>query len=389
MSDRDIYSNGSDDYGDGYYNDEQNKYSTDTDIGNYYQNDSGDNRNPKRQPVRGRNNRKNKGTFRVILKVFFIVPALLILSLVIFMTVVLARVHYSEENPDHSISENDGINLRSESGIENILIFGEDNHQDGEHGRADTMILLTLDKKRGMLKQTSFMRDIYLYIPGYYYAKLNEAYAVGGAKLSAETIEYNFGIKIDSYIIVDFNSFTDIVNSLGGIDIDLTYDEIEYINWQSYRNNQTDTEHEIDPDSFNYEYNDNDEYVTTVHLNGRQALWYARDRDSAGSDFDRTKRQRIVIDTILSKFKNSDPIKLMAAMYSSSEYITTNMNAFALCGKSLDLLSALGYERSEHRVPTGDNYYDVRNETGEALQIDNQELENQRLYDFIFDSVGE
>ena len=348
MSDRDIYSNGSDDYGDGYYNDEQNKYSTDTDIGNYYQNDSGDNRNPKRQPVRSRNNRKNKGTFRVILKVFFIVPALLILSLVIFMTVVLARVHYSEENPDHSISENDGINLRSESGIENILIFGEDNHQDGEHGRADTMILLTLDKKRGMLKQTSFMRDIYLYIPGYYYAKLNEAYAVGGAKLSAETIEYDFGIKIDSYIIVDFNSFTDIVNSLGGIDIDLTYDEIEYINWQSYRNNQTDTEHEIDPDSFNYEYNDN-----------------------------------------LSKFKNSDPINLMAAMYSSSEYITTNMNAFALCGKSLDLLSALGYERSEHRVPTGDNYYDVRNETGEALQIDNQELENQRLYDFIFDSVGE
>ncbi len=386
MSDRDIYSNSTDDYGDGYYADDTEQYDPYITDGEYNTNGY---YNQGRQPVGKRKNRKKKGKFKKIIKIILIILAVLILFTAVFMTIVLARVNYSSENPDHSVSENDGISLRSESGIENIFLFGEDNHSDGGHGRADTMILLTLDKNRNLLKQTSFMRDIYIYIPGYYYAKLNEAYAIGGAKLAVETIEYNFGIKADKYMVVDFNSFTDIVDSLGGIDLELTYDEIEYINWQSYRNKQVDTETEIDPDSFEYDYNDNDEYVANVHLNGRQALWYARDRDSAGSDFDRTKRQRIVIDTILSKLKNSDPIKLMAALYSSSEYLTTNMDAFTLLGEGFDLLSALRYERSEHRVPTGDNYYDVRNETGEALQIDDQELEKERLHNFIFNNTTE
>ncbi len=384
MSDRDIYSNSTDDYGDGYYADDTEKYDSYITDGEYNTNGY---YNQSRQPVGNRRSRKKKGKFKKIVKIILIILAVLILFTAVFMTIVLARVNYSSENPDHSLSENDGISLRSESGIENIFLFGEDNHSDGEHGRADTMILLTLDKNRNLLKQTSFMRDIYIYIPGHYYAKLNEAYAIGGAKLAVETIEYNFGIKADKYMVVDFNSFTDIVDSLGGIDLELTYDEIEYINWQSYRNKQVDTETEIDPDSFEYDYNENDEYVANVHLNGRQALWYARDRDSAGSDFDRTQRQRIVIDTILSKFKNSDPIRLMAALYSSSEYLTTNMDAFTLLGEGFDLLSALRYERSEHRVPTGDNYYDVWNETGEALQIDDQELEKERLHNFIFDNV--
>ncbi len=382
MSDRDIYSNSSDDYGDGFYADDTNKYEP-----NYLQDeyDEDEYYNKNREPIGSHKSGKNKkGVFGKIVKAILIILAVLVLIIAVFIILVLARVNHSDENPDHSIAENDGIVLRSEKNIENILIFGEDNHQEGVYGRADTMILLTIDKNRNLLKQTSFMRDIYIYIPGYYYAKLNEAYAIGGAKLATETVEYNFGIKIDNYMIVDFNSFTDIVDSLGGIELELTYDEIQYINWQSYRNKQVDTETELDPDSYEYDYNDNDEYVTLVHLNGRQALWYARDRDSAGSDFDRTKRQRIVIDTILSKLKGSDPIRLMAALYSSSEYLTTNMDSFTLLGKGLDLLSALKFERSEHRIPTSDNYYDVWNETGEALQIDDSELENERLYEFVF-----
>ncbi len=386
MSDRDIYSHSSDDYGDGYYTDESDSYNSYTAESEYNDDDYYQHN---RQPIGNHKNRKEKGKIGLFIKIILIILAVLILIIAVFMVVVLAKINYSSENPDHSISENDGITLRSEENIDNILLFGEDNHTDGVHGRADTMILLTIDKEHHLLKQTSFMRDIYIYIPGYYYAKLNEAYAIGGASLAAETIEYNFGIKIDNYVIVDFNSFTDIVNSLGGIDLELTREEIEYINWQSYRNKQVDTETEIDPDCLEYDYNDSDEYVATVHLNGRQALWYARDRDSAGSDFDRTQRQRIVIDNILSKFKDSDPFRLMAALYSSSGYITTNMDPFTLLGRGFDLLSALRYERSEHRIPTGDNYYDVWNETGQALQIDEPELENERLYDFIFNTVSD
>lgn len=370
QEERDIYSSTASrkDYGDGFYEDD-NGYVPEQ------------NNNNGRIPVR---KRKNKNTAGRVIRVILLIFAVILILTGIYLIVVLSRVHYTNEYPDHNISENDGITLRSENGIVNIMLFGEDNHKEDELGRADSMILLTIDKNRRQLKQTSFLRDIYLYIPGSGYNKLNAAFSIGGAKLACETIEYNYGIRIDDYLIIDFNSFTDIVNALGGIDIELTYDEIVYINWQSYRNKQVDTETEIDPDSFTYHTNDNGEEVTPVHINGRQALWYARDRDSAGSDFDRTKRQRIVIDTIFNKLKGADPIKLLYAIYAASGYLTTDMNPLTLCGKGIDLLSALSYERSEHRLPTGDNYYDVYNETGMALQISDEEIEKQRLYEFIF-----
>ena len=336
---------------------------------------------PQQMPVK---KKKKSGCFGKLISFLLIAIAIILIITGIYLISVLSRINYTGENPDHSISENDGIILRDDSNINNILLFGEDNHKENEHGRADTMILLTIDKKHNQLKQTSFMRDIYLYIPGQGYNKLNAAYVFGGPKLAAETIEYNFGIKIDNYLIVDFNSFTDIVDSLGGIDLELTYDEIEYINMQSLRNHQTDKEKELDPDSYTYYTNAKDETVAKVHLIGRQALWYARDRDSAGSDFDRTNRQRTVINTILNKFKSSNPITLMSAIYSASPYISTNMSSSGLFGNGFEIFLALNYERFEHRIPSMDNYYDVWNESGLALQIADTELENQRLYDFVF-----
>lgn len=363
------------DYGDGFYSEPFQKPQT------------------SRQPPQNKNRipvvppKKKKSFFGKLFRFILIVAALILIVTGIFMIVVLSRIHYTGEYTDHELSLSEGIELKSENNIENILLFGEDNHKDGERGRADAIILLTIDKKHGLLKQTSFMRDLYVMIPGYGYNKLNAAYVFGGAKLSAETIEYNFGVKIDNYLIVDFASFTEMIDALGGIEIELTYEEIEYINWQSYRNHQTETETEIDPDSFTYSENNNGEEVAPVHLNGRQALWYARDRDSYGSDFDRTKRQRIVINTLVDQLKHSDPIHLMTAVYAVSGYLTTNMDSLTLCGKGIDLLMALGNRKAEHRLPTGDNYYDVWNESGQALQIEDPDLENERLHRFVFEEL--
>ena len=359
------------DYGDGFYED---------DAGSSSRRGNAEDQIPDRK---GKPKKKGKG--KKIVAILLLILAVILILTGIYLIVVLSRVNYTHEYPDHSISEKDGIKLRSESGIVNIMLFGEDNHKDDENGRADSMILLTIDKNNRKLKQTSFMRDLYLYIPGEGYNKLNAAFSLGGAKLACETIEYNFGIRIDDYLIINFNSFTDIVDSLGGVDIELTREEIEYINWQSYRNKQVDTETEIDPDDYTYHTNDNGEEVSSVHINGRQALWYARDRDSAGSDFDRTKRQRIVIDTIFTKLKGAGPLKLLGTIYAASGYLTTDMGPLSLCGKGLDLVFALGYERSEHRIPESDNYYDVYNETGMALQIADEDLERQRLYEFVFE----
>ena len=343
------------------------------------------------QPVRGgvpvrykkpKLKKKKKG--KIVFGVILLILLVIFLTAGIYLVLVLSRIHYTFDFTDHSIAESNGITLKEESGVTNIMLFGEDNHKEGENGRADSMILLSIDKNNGQLKQTSFMRDIFVSIPGYDDNKLNAAYAFGGAKLACETIENNFGIKIDDYLIVDFNSFTEIVDSLGGIDLELTYNEIAYINWQSYRNHQTDDENELKKDEYDY-YEDKDGYsVALVHVNGRQALWYARDRDSAGSDFDRTQRQRIVINTIFTKLKESNPFTLLGTVFSASKYLTTNMNPLSLTGKGFELLGALSYERKEHRIPSNDNYYnDYYDYCGQVLVISNIDLEKERLYSYI------
>lgn len=140
------------------------------------------------------------------------------------------------------------------------MLFGEDNSNGDKHGRSDTMIMMTIDNNHKKLKLTSFQRDTYVYIPGYGYDKLNASYNYGGAKLSIQTIEANFGIKVDRYAVVDFDSFKKIIDTLGGIDMEVTQDEIDYINYQMYKNNQADTRTTIT------------DAPGTVHLNGQEAL---------------------------------------------------------------------------------------------------------------------
>lgn len=333
-------------------------------------------------PVR----RKKKGKF--FLKFILFLLSALVIGFLVYIILVLGRIHYTNDDPDHSIAEEAGIELRDDDGVTNILLFGEDKHDDDDYGRADTMILLSIDKNNGQMKQTSLMRDVYVTIPGVGDDKLNAAFSSGGPKLAAETVEYNFGIKIDKYVVVDFDSFTDIIDSLGGIDLDLTYDEVSYINWQSYRNHQTDDTDELKKDEYEYNMNDDGSYTALVHLNGRQALWYARDRDSIGSDFDRTQRQRIVIDNIFSRLKNSNPLTLMGTVYAVSGHLTTNMNPLSVTGSGFEMISSFGYERKEHRIPTGDNYYDDWFEhCGQTIVIADDELENSRLHEFVFEKA--
>ena len=178
---------------------------------------------------------------------------------------VLNSMHYVDisENPDKSTKQDstlpsvdpltgDGTQLSltdgellQDSKVLNVMLFGEDNRQEDDHGRTDTMIMLTIDNHHKKIKLTSFQRDSYVYIPGHGYDKINASYTLGGAKLSIKTIESNFGIKIDRYAVVDFESFTKIIDTLGGIDMELTADEIEYINYQMYKNGQVESRNTI------------------------------------------------------------------------------------------------------------------------------------------------
>ena len=169
--------------------------------------------------------RKNS---RAILKTFytlFFVVLGVIGGLMIYAYRTLNSFNYQDLNnrDDNSVLQDiDGNDLINDKMILNIMLIGSDSMSVGDHGRSDSLLILSLDIRHKKIKITSLMRDIWLTIPGHGQDRFNAAYAFGGPKLTIETIEKNFGIYIDRYAIVDFDGFSNIIDSLGGIDLELT-----------------------------------------------------------------------------------------------------------------------------------------------------------------------
>lgn len=252
-----------------------------------------------------------------------------------------------------SLSDGD---LLQDSKVLNVMLFGEDNTNYENHGLSDTMIMMTIDNRHKKLKLTSFQRDTYVYIPEYGYNKMNEAYTLGGAKLAIQTIEANFGIKIDRYAVVDFNSFIQIIDTLDGIDLELTQDEIDYINYQLYKNKQSDMATTIT------------DLPGIVHLTGQQALWYARNRgldirEEAigidGDDWDRTSRQRKLLETLFTDMKSANLTKIVSIVSSVGPLVTTNLKKDEITTLVSHSLTYLKYDVEQYNIPEdGLWYYD-------------------------------
>lgn len=272
-------------------------------------------------------------------------------------------------------------NLLSDPYVLNILLFGADQY--GDQGNSDTMILMSIDNRREKIKLTSFLRDTYIAIPGYGSYKLNAAYANGGAALSIQTIESNFGIKIDRYAIVNFETFKEIVDIIGGVDIELTADEIAYINAQIAQNNQS-------------EYLPWDTEEGIVRLNGQQALWHARNRGGyvngtyfyMNDDWGRVGRQRAFIDAVISSVKGASLSELVQIVNSVGPYITTNLKTSEISTLVSAAPTYLSYEIEELSMPE-DNWEDVYFEhAGRCLAISDWNLARRTVIEFIYeDSV--
>lgn len=177
----------------------------------------------------------------------------------------------------------------------NLLLVGVDSRSDSMSGRSDCMIIVSINKKTKQVAMTSFLRDIYCSVPGHGNTRLNHSYAYGGTQLLKDTIKANFGISVDRCLVVNFYFVMDFVNAIGGIDLDLTADEIGVMNISLKGQNRllgqpagTDILSKDDAGTF--------------HVNGNQALAYARVR-YIGTDFARTGRQRTVIIKCLDKAK--------------------------------------------------------------------------------------
>ena len=115
----------------------------------------------------------------------------------------------------------------------NILLVGADRRKN-EVARSDSMILCTFNKTTGTITLTSFMRDMYVKIPGYKSNRINVSYALGGFNLLNETISYNFGVESDGAVEIDFAHFQELIDLLGGIELELTAAEAYYVNYECH-----------------------------------------------------------------------------------------------------------------------------------------------------------
>lgn len=226
----------------------------------------------------------------------------------------------------------------SGSGIINILLIGQD-HREGEEGaRSDSMILCTFNKETKQLTMTSFLRDLYVEIPGHHANRINAAYSGGGMTLLDQTLEQNFGLHIDGNVEVDFSQFSEIVDLLGGVEIELRQDEANVINEET-----------------------GSALTEGVQiLNGPQALAYSRIRKlDIDGDFSRTNRQRKVITAMLNSYKDIRLNDLIPLLTQLLPMITTDLNPGQILTCALEILPYLSnMQLISQRIPADGTYTD-------------------------------
>lgn len=209
--------------------------------------------------------------------------------------------------------------------IINILLIGQDARPGEGRARSDSMILVTFNKEKKTITLTSFLRDMYVQIPGYINNKMNAAYPAGGMELLNKTLEGNFGVQVDGNVEVNFSHFAEVIELLGGVDIELRNDEANYIN------------RKLGLDGISSSLTGG-----MQTLNGDQALWYSRIRYlDADSDFSRTNRQRKVINSLIEKFRDSKLTTLLGLLDDLLPMITTDMSNSEIIGYATELFPML------------------------------------------------
>jgi len=270
--------------------------------------------------------------------IIFAVELLLIVILVpvIFIYAKLGQVQTatSAEVNKADIVINEDVSedtTKSFQGYTNIALFGVDSRE-GElttDSRSDSIIIVSINHDAKQIKMLSLYRDTCVQVPGYGLTKLNHAYAYGGAQLAMSTINTNLDLNITEFATVDFYVLSDIIDALGGLDLEITEAEMEQINHNlKEQNKYVEDGKESDP---------LEEYGT-VHLNGMQATAYARIR-KIDNDFKRSERQRIVLSAIFEKAKTANITSLLNAVDAVLPEVYTNLSSTDIIALAKDVAS--------------------------------------------------
>lgn len=265
---------------------------------------------------------------------------------------------------------------RKEEDVVNILLVGEEDLGEEEYGRGrtDCMIIATISKKENALKLTSLMRDMYVQIPGFSDNKLNAAYKNGGIALLEETIELNFGVAVDGYVLVDFDSFENVIDALGGVEIKLSKIEADYLNKKNYISKKK--YRNVKPGK--------------QILNGNQARGYTRIRyvrtaNGLTDDWGRNYRQRKVLNAIFQEYKSKNVVELVGMLPDILSLVTTDLTKKDMLGYIGTILTINADKLETMSVPVQGSFT-MPYINGMSVLLPNLETNRKELHDFLFGS---
>lgn len=308
-----------------------------------------------------------------------LVKTILILVIVVFLLYsAIAMVGILQMNRVAAGERSVTSGSMEESYVKNVLVIGTDTRDPSEErGRSDSMILVSMNSRTKEITMTSFMRDVYVEIPNNGYGKLNAAYSYGGPELLMDTLEENYDISIDDYVMITFAACAKMIDAVGGVKLELSDDEAQAVN-------------EILISEVNEIMGDDreDDLLSsggTLTLDGKQALSYSRIRYVGNADFERTERQRMVMQQVMQK-ATKNPFRLASICMSALPEMTTNLSAGELYGYAVTTpLKLATSDLKQQRIPEDGTFSGVNIDGEDVLQID-FDAAKQELKDTVFAS---
>lgn len=293
------------------------------------------------QRTTGRRTKKRKKAKIITFAVeALILVVLLAVLYVLNRTELLSKVNFDDEVVQQSVNELTESTLETMEQYTNIALFGLDTRQAGSLGkgnRSDTIMVASINNKTKDVKIVSVYRDSYLNLANDKYRKCNEAYSIGGPEQAVAMLNMNLDLKIDYYMSVDFLAVSEVVDLMGGIEIDVDEYEIEHLNNYTVETSKVTGKTTTKLKSTGLQ-----------TLDGVQATSYCRIRYTAGDDFKRTERQREVLQTIADKAKTLSPTQLDSIVKAVFPMCATNMTvdqllAIAADGLSYNIVETAGF----------------------------------------------
>lgn len=261
------------------------------------------------------------------------------------------------------------------TGIYNLLLIGIDNPGEALSGRSDTMLLASLNARTGELRLVSFMRDTYVAIPRHGHNKLNAAYAYGGADLLLETLQKSFGVQVDGYVAVNYALMAELVDAIGGVELEVSEDELKKLNgileYYNYQRGVPEKEGRLEQAGFQ-------------RLTGLQTMSYARIR-KLDSDFVRVQRQQKVILAIYRQLCTLDMLALTQAITAHIGRVGTNVTLAQAASLMASVLAFDEIDVSTLRIPS-DGAYASRMMNDTYYIVPKLEKCQQAVRDFLYGS---